>query len=315
MKFLLQVIVVISAGVVVGWGFARFAKGDQRIIELGDGKYEYDAPLEDPSFPAEAKLVEGQRLALVAGISKSSQVPEYLGVLLRKYQSSGLKVLVVLAPDSPKGLKLLTQTEGIPLVIDSDGRFQHLLRFVSSHKHGAVLLYDDKYRVKFHLLGMPDKDVLRQLVEKYLVGSITYRPSELTASSLIGKRVEGLECSAEPAPSKGVFVVFPPGCSSCEINGYGAQIKKARASNWGTSMPGEGWTLVFINGKDGHVVTQAQALGFSEKDICAVRQDILLDPYQTRKNPDTVPLVVRTNENGLIIEVRELTEFSSGGQK
>lgn len=313
-KFSLQVITVTLLGVAVGWGVSRLAKGQERTIETGDGKYEFDGSM-DSSLPAEMLLTEGQKLALVVGISKGSPVPQYLGILQKKYQGQGLKTLVVLPPDSPKGLILLTAAVEVPSVVDSDGRFQHQLRFVSTHRHDAILVYDQNYRVKFHFLGMPDNDVLRQLVEKYLVGRITYKPSELLASSLIGRHVEGLQCSADPAPSRGIFVVFPPGCSSCELNSYKKSLEKARRTAWGSSGPDGRWILVFVNGRDARAVAHAGELGFRDSEVCGVREDILLDPYQTRKSPATAPLLLLTDEKGVVTEVRDLIAISGGDSK
>jgi hypothetical protein len=311
-KFLLQIVAVVVLGCAVGWCLSRFAGGNKKTIEIGDGSYVFDSSL-NTILPAEAKLNEGQRLALVVGISKSSQPPEYLGVLQRKYQNQGLKVLVVLSPDSTKALALLTKAIGVASVTDSDGRFQRLLKFVSTHQHDAVLIYDENYKVKFHFLGMPDSDLLRQLVEKYLVGRITYKPSELLASSLVGRRVQGLQCDTDRPPARTVFVVFPPGCSSCELNSYREALNRARENSLRSNGPDEKWALVFINGRDAHVVAEAQNLGFSRRDVCAVREDILLDPYQTRKSATTVPLLLRTDENGMVTEVRDLRVLSSGG--
>lgn len=311
-KFILQIIAVSTLGGLAGWGFSRYARGDQPAVEVGDGKYDFDAAL-DSSLPGEVRLDHGQRLGLVIGISKFSQPSEYLGVLQRKYGNEGLRILVVFAPDSARGNILMAKSIGVPSVVDKDGWFQLLLRSALTHRHDAILVYDDSYRVKFHALAMPDNDLLRQLVEKYLVGKITYSSASLLASSLVGKRVVGLQCLMGPPPSGGIFVVFPPGCSSCELNSYRELLKKARQSSWVSRDSDGKWTLVFVNGRDPHTLAAARDLGLEVGDVCGVREDSLLDPYQTRKNSTTVPLLLRAGKDGIVDDVQELRSVANGG--
>ena len=291
-------------------GFSHIARG--RPISGVDGKYQFDDVLTAP-IPREARFQDSQKLALVLGLSKFSQIPEYLAILKNKHAKDGLKVLVVLPPDSPNGLTQFTASLGVPWVVDKDGQFQSLLRFSAAHRHDAMLIYDETYHVKFHVLGTPENDMVRQLVEKYLLGEITYSPTDLLASNLVGKRIEGLQCFKDQAPVKGVFVIFPPGCSSCELRGYREFLKRAHENY---PLPGgshEDWTFVFVNGRDAHTLASAQDVGFPLRDVCGVREDKLLDPYQTRKNAATVPILIHADENGLITDVRNLTTLVSGG--
>jgi hypothetical protein len=313
-RFVLQLMAVTSLGLLVGWGVSRYAKGSEKVIEVGDGKYDFDSPLEG-SVPPQARLDQGQRLAVVVGISKFSQPSEYLGVLQRKYQHLGLKVLFVFSPDSPKAHTLLATAIGVPWVIDNDGQYQHLLRSALEHRHDAILIYDQGYKVKFQALAAPDTDLVRQLVEKYLIGEITYSPVSLLSSSLIGKRIEGLQCRSSHPPSKGVFVVFPPGCSSCQLSGYTQALKRARRSGWGSTNKGDNWTLVFVNGRDAGTLAAAENLDFDVHDVCGIREDSLLDPYQTRKSPGTEPLLLKADDNGIVTDVENLMALSNRSAK
>jgi hypothetical protein len=313
LRFVFQIVMVTTLGLLVGWGLSR-VRASGEAIEVGDGKYEFDSSLEE-SLPTQARLEEGERLAVLVGVTKFSQPSEYLGVLQRKYHSQGLKVLVVFSPDSPKAHTLLASAIGVPWVIDKDGRYQHLLRSALEHRHDAILIYDLNYKVKFQALVSPDNDLLRQLVEKYLVGEITYSPLTLLSSSLIGRRVEGLQCLKGNPPSKGVFVVFPPGCSSCELKSYTQALKRARDTGWGSTNKDAKWTLVFVNGRDAHTLAAAENLDFEVQDVCGVREDMLLDPYQTRKNPAAVPLLIKAGDDGLVKDVQDLNVISNGGVK
>lgn len=313
-RFVLQLTAVTIMGLAVGWGVSRYAKGSD-AIEIGDGKYDFDSPLEG-SLPPLARLDQGQRLAVVVGISKFSQPSEYLGVLQRKYKGQGLKMLIVFSPDSPKAHTLIADAIGIPWIIDKDGRYQHILRSVLVHKHDAILMYDQDYRVKFQALSALDNDLLRQLVEKYLVGEITYSPLSLLSSSLIGRRVEGLQCqSSKPPPSKGVFVIFPPGCSSCELNSFRQPLERAHDSGWGATNKGDKWTLVFVNGRDAHTIATVEKLSFDVQDVCGVREDLLLDPYQTRKSSTTMPFLLKADDDGVVKDVEDLMAVSIGSAK
>jgi hypothetical protein len=310
-RFVLQIVAVSVLGMLAGWAVARYAKGSQRPIELGDGKYDFDSALDTP-LPPLARLSQSDRVGVVLGISKYSLPSEYLGVLKRKYESQGLKLVVAFSPESAHGNVELAKSIGVPWVVDKDGSMQLLLKCALTHHHDAILIYDSSYRVKFHALDMPSNDLLRQLVEKYLTGRIDYSPTHLLASSLVGKRVAGLQCLSERPPSDGVFVLFPPGCSSCELNSYREQLKRARVSSWASNAQNDKWTLVFVNGRDGRTVALAQDLGFQVHDVCGVRGDVLVDPYQTRKNPGTEPLLLRVGNGGVVDDVQELWAVSSG---
>jgi hypothetical protein len=224
-------------------------------------------------------------------------------------------VLAVFSADSPKAHTLLADSMGIPWVQDKDGRYQLLLRAALEHGHDAILLYDRDYKVKFQALAAPDNDVVRQLVEKYLLGTITYSPASLLSSNLIGKRVEGLQCISAHPPRRGVFVVFPPGCSSCELNGYKKFLKRAHDAGWGSTAPADKWTIVFANGFDAHVLASMKDVGFDILDICGVREDKLLDPYQTRQGLAAVPVLLKAGEDGIVSKVEGLTAVSTGGEK
>jgi hypothetical protein len=161
--------------------------------------------------------------------------------------------------------------------------------------------------------GQPRAERLRQLVEKYLLGTINYSPTDLLASTLVGRHVEGLQCLAHQPDSAGILVVFPPGCSSCELSSYREELQRARQSAWAHNNEKDRWTLVFVNGSDAHTMAAAQNLGFEIGDVCAVREDALLDPYQTRKNPSTSPLLLKVTGEGVVEDVQELRSISDGG--
>ena len=99
------------------------------------------------------------------------------------------------------------------------------------------------------------------------------------------------------------------------MNSYRGALKRARDSGWGAPSRDEKWTLVFVNGRDAHTLKAAENLGFEVQDVCGVREDKLLDPYQTRKSPATMPLLLRAGDDGLIKDVQDLMAASNGGAK
>jgi hypothetical protein len=72
---------------------------------------------------------------------------------------------------------------------------------------------------------------------------------------------------------------------------------------------------VFVNGRDAHTLQAAKNLGFEVQDVCGVREDRLLDPYQTRKSPASAPLLLKTGDDGLVKDVQDLMVVSNGGAK
>src|SRR5271168_3456448 len=109
-RLILQVLIISGLGLLVGWAFSHYARASDNAI--GDGKYEFDSPLET-SLPVQARMAETDRLALIIGVSKFSQPSAYLGVLQRKFEHQGLKVLVVFSPESPKSHTLLADAIGV----------------------------------------------------------------------------------------------------------------------------------------------------------------------------------------------------------
>lgn len=111
--FALQILAVIGLGLLAGWGLSHRSTTD----EIRDGRYEFDSRLETP-LPAQARLDQRQHLAVMVGLTKFSPPSQYLGILQRKYQDNGLRILVVFAPDAPKSHATLAESMGVPFVVD-----------------------------------------------------------------------------------------------------------------------------------------------------------------------------------------------------
>lgn len=159
---------VTGLGVVTGaglWYWNAHALQREPVVEA---VLVYEEGLEP--IPVDAILQPGQRAGLLVGMARDSVPPEYLGILEGEFARLGLKVAAVF-PDEPRQVALeRAKSSHIPYVIDREGRMQRFLSYVPSHGHGATLFYSQDYKVKFHSLTVADNRLLRQVVEKYLLG-------------------------------------------------------------------------------------------------------------------------------------------------
>lgn len=155
------------------------------------------------------------------------------------------------------------------------------MRYSGAHEHGATLVLTADNKVKFHSLQILSNDLLRQLVEKYLLGEVTYSQGDILRSGLIGRRVEGLQCGSGsiPATESRVIFLLPPGCSSCELNTYRDLISRAVKH---PRLSRKKRMLLFAGGRDALTDDVAAQLAFPSEDVCSIRDPFLFDPYVTR---------------------------------
>jgi hypothetical protein len=228
-----------------------------------------------------------------------------LAVLQRKLGSHGLKLLVVFPKGVAEDARSSLRANGIRFEIDQDGEYERLLSTSLAHPHGATLIYGPDRKVKFHLLRVVDNDLLRQLVEKYLFGEINYTPLELTAVSLVGQPLGPLNCaSGTRIPQGHVIMLFPAGCSSCQLSNYGALLER-EATRLQDSLSGTVDPLfVFLGGSDQKSLALVESLSLKPENVCGLSSGLLIDNYSTRMRGFTVPILLRTDENGVISEVR-----------
>lgn len=273
----LQTLVALLLGLLLGSVAWKLLLPYTRGVSIAEHPLQYGSRLEVP-VPDAAQLDPSQELALIVGVSDGSPLPEYIGVLHRRYAQRGLRVLAVLPPHANARALQLAKAAAVPFLVDENGAFQNFLHYSASHPHGAVLIYGPDYKVKFHLLQIPDNDLLRQLVEKYLLGSISYTLTEALTSSLLGQRLDGLRCGSdvESAAANRIFIVFPPGCSACELNNYRIQLSAARKLVVGGGVTPNRWTVVFLGGRDASAEALAQSLSFQASDVCTVRESLAL---------------------------------------
>jgi len=293
-------------GLLTGFLIWRASTNSPLHIPSSERIYAYDSVLQPP-IPAWAQLAENQRLGLVVGLSHYDHVPSYLGVLHEKYSGMGLKVVTVLEPQGPLISEL--QNLSIPHVVESGQSFESFLGFSSKHKHSALLMYDDSYKVKFHSLAIPDNDLLRQLVEKYLLGVISYGAPQILGVALKGQPLDGLQCYAEGKSALlagGVFVVLPPGCSSCRLNSYRSRIAAARVKLETSRARARPWFLVFSGARDSNALFIGKGLGFDEGHICGASKSAVFDPYQTRAGVEDEPVLIEVDSLLRVSRVNQL---------
>ena len=151
----------------------------------------------------------------------------YANVLSRRFESAGLVVVAFVAGSSRPQLQTLVESSGLsyPIVTDNDGTWGERLA-LGEHPFG-IFLINPQRKIQF-TTTKAEPDDLRQLVEKYLVGSIGYSPPggvpplkagqklpPVLLEDLLGHRQVRLEGLKDR-----VIVIFTARCPSCNLETY-----------------------------------------------------------------------------------------------
>lgn len=201
-------------------------------------------------IPAAVRLETNQTIGILALFSEASFQPQvqYLNAILNKF-SEQVKVLGVF-PGSRRQVARFVQDHDLDFEIipDVDHEVFHWARVNPHHEHPGFVIYDNQYKAKFVSFNMPAEDLIRQLVEKYVLGKIdySYRDTplsfftvgnplpELRLTPLRGGNRDVVKLDGEIANDR-IVVFFPPKCSACTlaqsvgvIQALQDQIKKSR---------------------------------------------------------------------------------------
>jgi hypothetical protein len=302
-----KLLAVAFLGFILGRVTLEVSHGWPKSSSVAERQLAYDTRL-NANTPPGITLDPQQKLGVVLGMGGGQLPPSYLTVLQRKLGPRGLKLTVVFPNGVPNEVLSSWRASGIPFVIDHDQAYERLLNASLAHPHGATLVYGPDLKVKFHLLRIVDNDLLRQLVEKYLLGNINYTPMESAASSLTGQAIDELDCgSGTQIPRGRLIVLFPPGCSSCQLKNYapllGTKGKRVQGSLSGAGDP----LFVFLGGSDQKARALIESLSVKPENVCTVSTSFLFDTYSTRMRGFVEPIVLATNANGIVEEVRSLS--------
>lgn len=151
----------------------------------------------------------------------------YANVLSRRFESAGLVVVAFVAGSSRPQLQTLVESSGLsyPIVTDNDGTWGNRLA-LNEHPFG-IFLINPQRKIQF-TSTRAEPDDLRQLVEKYMVGSIDYAPPggvpplkagqklpPVLLEDLLGHRQVRLEELKDKT-----IVIFTARCPSCSLETY-----------------------------------------------------------------------------------------------
>jgi hypothetical protein len=162
---------------------------------------------------------------------------KYGEALLKRHQASGLRVLGIAdanecgAPPRAQGEEL-----SFPVLCDKDGTLK-LLFHMPVHDEYAYLLSSDG-QVVFSLPGAPPEDLMRQIVEKYVVGRIDYSRDHAQRLYRVGETLPSI--SVAPVAGGKPFdftardnelVIISARCTSCQLHAFMDRYRALPASD------------------------------------------------------------------------------------
>ena len=151
---------------------------------------------------------------------------KYGEALLKRHQAAGLQVLGI-TDATECGVRRRAQGEELsfPVVCDKDGTVR-LLFHMPVHDEYAYLLSSGG-QVVFSLPGAPPEDLMRQIVEKYVVGRIDYSRDQAQRLYRVGQPLPSI--SVVPVAGGKPFdftardnelVIISARCTSCQLHAF-----------------------------------------------------------------------------------------------
>jgi hypothetical protein len=189
-----------------------------------------------------------------------------------------------------------------------------------SHEHGGVAIVDPKGAVEFREINVLASDPLRQLAEKYALGSINYRPVDTRVNDVYGVghtipnslAVVSLTrtAAATPAFRQGDQVVlFIGDCAPCQLKEYLAEIAALR-KQFATSNQEDKLEAVFDSSFDESLLkVHLDAGRLPLRSYKANLRSAVATAYDTRAAELSVPWTMVMGQNGSIASAYPLRTY------
>lgn len=240
---------------------------------------------------------------------------DYLNILIDRYGERGLKALAILAGTPEAAFNYSSAVNlRFPVVADLD---RSISRRLSVHDQGVGLILTEAPGIvryaEFH--EFPPRDLLRQLVEKYIVGQVQTKLAESNSPLLTpGQKLPLLmvrdvlskqQTTLNPETLAGYSLLFfTADCSSCQFTRYlsWSQDFLIAESSKGNPVMGLFTGGCYRDqGVDEQILSWPAPIWLIEVPIKG-----LGDQYSTRHDKFKTPIVVRMGNDGTILTVEPL---------
>jgi hypothetical protein len=243
---------------------------------------------------------------------------DYLNILLDRYFSQGLRALAVLAGDTEAASKYGSAVDlQFPIIPDPDRSVNR--RLTVRDRSVGLLLVDGQGTIRYaEFHEFPPRDILRQIVEKYIVGQVQTKFPEVKSPLLVPGRklppltvrdVRGGESKVlGPDELAGhTLLFFTADCSSCQFTRY---------LSWLGGIEGQPVTVFVTSGFYRDKEVDDEILSWSGPLVLVEQPfDGLEDRYNTRHNEISArPTVVRTGSDGTIVSVEPFSAARRTGE-
>ncbi len=248
----------------------------------------------------------------------------YCEVLSQKYGSSGLQPVGITRVVTKELEHLLdNQPISYPVIVDSKNHLRNLLHF-RYHRYG-LLFVDPSGVIRLSLNRLMTPNDLRQLVERYLVGSINYeieqdwviklQPGDLLPPYRLIDVKRGTRLTLQDLELiSSTIIFFTAHCPSCRLPEYLHQLAMMERS---ASL--EAQRLYFIFSRRfslRELIDQMEDLTVTLDIYLAEEEfEVLGSPYVTRAPAWAEVIVIMTDENSRVRAIEPLDRWLAEFQK
>lgn len=239
----------------------------------------------------------------------------YADILSRRYASQGLTVVAIVQGDRSH-VRAVIETAGLSYpVIDSKENWEKRLA-LEEHSLG-VFLIDPNGRIQFAATYVQPED-LRQLVEKHLLGTISYAPPDTTRALKVGERFphaflvdvrQGRRVNLEGLAER-MIIIFTGRCPSCGLSSY---LTSYRSFELLMRDSAQHPLLIFSSKFSEREIIESAAQLDLQDDLYLAPNGIpgIEDEYYLKSYFSDEVLVVTTDRTGTITSIQSLEEINN----
>lgn len=235
---------------------------------------------------------------------------KYGQVLEKRHMERGLRVFVV-SDASPNEMAALLKKEAFSLsfLYDKDSLLRMLLRVPESYEH--TFLISPTGRVIFSVEGAPQEDLIRQIVEKYVVGKIQYNHIKVTDFYRVGGPQPAIralslrnEQVVELSPRNTEIVLISARCTACQLDRVISRLAELASSY---SKDATRYYVFSSRFPKQLVVDELKEKGVSLENFYLALEPLgsLDNEYETKESDESA-VVVGVDQDGRIHSVKPL---------
>jgi peroxiredoxin len=240
----------------------------------------------------------------------------YSRVLARKYASSGLQIIAITDQVSDELVAFIRdEPVSYPIIADTGGSLKNILR-LTNHRNGLIFV-DPNGVIQFSLSHLLPSDQLRQLVERFVAGTVNYDLRQQIALQPLSKlppyRIKNIETGEEMTLNKlnlrnAVIIFFTSNCPTCSWDTYMNALQELELS----TSPHKQNQYVFFgrNFAVPNLLTDLRTRNISSTTYITQEDFAELESsYITRSSPGKEVIVIITDSDGSVSAIKPLTTW------